>query len=72
MASTFSVLRYWWVEVVSCVLALIALVAIVATVGVYNGRPLPNWPHPISINSMISIFTAIFRAALVMPIAEGK
>ncbi|KAF6829451.1 hypothetical protein CMUS01_08161 [Colletotrichum musicola] len=35
------------------------------------GRPLPAWPSLISINSLIAIFTALFKASLIFPVAEG-
>ncbi|KAL0765067.1 hypothetical protein CaCOL14_012326 [Colletotrichum acutatum] len=62
----------WWVEMFSSVLALECISAIVIILSVYRGQPLPNWPKLISINSFIAVFTAVFKAALILPVAEGK
>ncbi|KAK1715508.1 uncharacterized protein BDZ83DRAFT_588081 [Colletotrichum acutatum] len=61
----------WWVEMFSSVLALECISAIVIILSVYRGQPLPNWPKLISINSFIAVFTAVFKAALILPVAEG-
>ncbi len=61
----------WLTEILSCVLALAALAAIVITLATHQDRTLPRWPSLISINSLIAIFTAIFKAAMLLPIAEG-
>ncbi|KAK1522759.1 hypothetical protein CPAR01_14302 [Colletotrichum paranaense] len=61
----------WWVEMFSSVLALECISAIVIILSVYRGQPLPNWPKLISINSLIAVFTAVFKAALILPVAEG-
>lgn len=66
------VLRYpWLLEVFSCLVACTALFGIIITLYLHEGRPLPQWPSMISINSLIAIFTAIFKAAILLPIAEG-
>jgi hypothetical protein len=63
--------RPWLPEITSLALACVAFAAIVVTLAIHQGRPLPQWPHLISINSLIAIFNAIFKAALAMPVAEG-
>jgi hypothetical protein len=62
---------FWVWEILSCVLATICLLVIVAVLAVYQDRPLPQWPNYISINSLISIMTAIMKASLMIPVAEG-
>jgi len=61
----------WVWEILSCVLATICLVVIVAILAVHQDRPLPQWPNYISINSLIAIMTAIMKASLMLPVAEG-
>ncbi|KAH6712655.1 hypothetical protein BKA61DRAFT_737007 [Leptodontidium sp. MPI-SDFR-AT-0119] len=61
----------WIWEILSCVLATICLVVIVAILDVHQDRPLPQWPNYISINSLIAIMTAIMKASLMLPVAEG-
>lgn len=62
--------RLWLWEVLSIVIAALALVAIVITLVLHKERPLPKWPSAITINALIAVFTAIFKACLMMPIAE--
>ena len=61
----------WLIEISSFFLATLALAAIFITLAVHSGRPMPQWPKVISINSLIAIFTAVLKAALMMPVAEG-
>jgi Protein of unknown function (DUF3176) len=51
--------------------ALAALAAIVITLSVYSDRPIPNWPHSITINSLIAVYAAILKAAILLPVAES-
>ncbi|KAK7917350.1 hypothetical protein PG985_010958 [Apiospora marii] len=61
---------FWSYETVSFLIALSAFVAIVVILASYNGRRRPNWPALININSLLSVLTAILKAALLFPIAE--
>lgn len=62
----------WKMEILSSVIAALCLAAIIVILYMYQGLPLPQWPNKITINALISVFTAIFKMALTMPIAEGK
>lgn len=62
----------WTTEILSCVIASFCLGAIVTTLCLHQGLPLPQWPLHITINALVSVFTAIFKMALTMPIAEGR
>lgn len=61
----------WSIEIASCFLACAAFSAIVITVAIHQDKPLPQWPRLISVNSLIAIFTALLKAAILMPVAEG-
>ena len=61
----------WLLEILSSFIAALALMAIIVTLAVHQGRPLPQWPHSISINALIAVFTTVFKASLLMPVAEG-
>lgn len=63
--------KRWGLEMSSCLVALISLAATVAILAMYNDRPLPHWPYSITVNSLISLFVTIAKAALLFPIAEG-
>lgn len=61
----------WMAEIWSCVIASACLAAIIGVLSAYQGHPLPQWPLHITINALIAVFTAIFKTALMVPIAEG-
>ena len=61
----------WVLELLSCGMAVVCLIAIIAILAVYQDKPLPNSPDAISINSWVSIFTAVMKAAVMLPVAEG-
>lgn len=63
--------RLWLWEVLSIAVAALSLAAIVITLVLRRDRPLPKWPSAITINALVAVFTAIFKACLMMPIAEG-
>lgn len=63
--------RLWIWELLSITVAVLALVAIVITLALHKDRPLPKWPSAITINALVAVFTAVFKACLMMPIAEG-
>jgi hypothetical protein len=71
-SSSPSVLRDWWLEILCCFLVIGASLAIVATVYPYRDRPLPQWPYSLSINSLISIYVVILKAAMLLVLAQGK
>lgn len=62
----------WAMEILSCVIASLCLAAIFGILFTHQGLPLPQWPLNITINALISVFTAIFKMALMVPIAEGE
>ncbi|KAK7545674.1 hypothetical protein IWX49DRAFT_333960 [Phyllosticta citricarpa] len=62
---------FWTLEILSCVLAVLVLGTLAAILYIYDGQPQPKWPHHIGLNSVISIFTAAFKALLLKPVVEG-
>ncbi|KAF0319378.1 hypothetical protein GQ607_013346 [Colletotrichum asianum] len=61
----------WTKELLSSLLALGCIIGSVVVLFIYRENPLPKWPKLISINTLLAVFTAIFKASLVFPIAEG-
>jgi hypothetical protein len=64
--------RVWRWEVISCLLSICSFIAIVAILASRDGQPIPHWPRLVTVNSLISSFTVVFKAALLLPVAEGK
>lgn len=61
----------WLMEILSFVVSLVALAVIIAILATHQDKSLPQWPTLISINSLVSIFTSILKAAMLLPVAEG-
>jgi len=61
----------WAIEILSPIVACVALATIFITLALHRNKPLPKWPNSMSVNSLISVFTAIMKAALMLPVAEG-
>ena len=68
---SIGLLQEWWLEILRVLLALAALFAILATVYPYNGHPLPEWPYGLSINSLISIYIVMLKAAMLLVVTQG-
>jgi Protein of unknown function (DUF3176) len=67
----FEFLGIWWLELLCCVLFVGALVAVIVTIRPYEGRPLPQWPYHLTINTLISVYIVILKAAMLLVAAEG-
>jgi hypothetical protein len=61
----------WTTETCSYIIAILALGGLVATLLVHQGKPLPQWPQLVTINSIISIFSLLMRACVGVVLAEG-
>ncbi|KAJ6779562.1 hypothetical protein PWT90_10014 [Aphanocladium album] len=60
-----SLLRYWVWEFASLFLAGASILAICFVLTFYNGRPLPEWPYGLSINTLLSVLSTVLRACLI-------
>lgn len=62
----------WWTwELCAILTSLISLAAIVLVLLLHEGRPLPDWPWSITINSLVSIFATIMSGTMLVPVAAG-
>ena len=70
--SAYDFINEWWLwEFLGWFISLIAMVALVMILNKYNGRALPEWPRNISLNSVMSLFTTVFKSTLLIPVVEG-
>lgn len=66
------ILSRWWIyEVLACLSSLTSFFAIIGVLKLYEGRPQPDWPWDFTINSVVSLFTTLMKAALLAAIAVG-
>ena len=67
----YGVFRNWWLESLACLVFLVALTAIVATLYPHQDQPLPQWPYSLSINTLVAVYVAILKGAILLVTAEG-
>lgn len=67
----FALGTVWASEIASITFALIMLAAIVILLASRKDKPLPNWPSLLGINSLVAIFSSIFKVTLLYPIVQG-
>ncbi|RWA11777.1 hypothetical protein EKO27_g3339 [Xylaria grammica] len=60
-----TVISDWRLEVASCLVAFISLLATIVTLFPHANNPLPQWPFHVSINTLLSIYTVVFKATLI-------
>ena len=68
---TLEVFSIWWLEMVCCAIFTGAFLAILTTIYSFEGRPLPEWPYHLTINTLIAIYVVILKAALLLVTAQG-
>lgn len=54
----------WEWEFAACLLLLATPIIIFSTLYPHDGQPLPQWPFKISINSLLSVYALVFKAAM--------
>ena len=67
----YNFLRHWWLETGACFISLGAIVAVVATLYPHQGKPLPQWPYNLSVNTILSIYMTILKGTVLTVTAEG-
>ena len=65
------VYKNWWMEIGTCCLFLMALVAITVTLHPHQGKPLPQWPYRLSVNTLISIYVVVLKGTVLLVAAAG-
>lgn len=64
-------IRCWIWEILALLVSILALMMIVLILYLFQGRSLLDWPCPITINSLIAIFSTVMKAALSVPVAAS-
>ena len=71
-ASVSELLRWWHIEVLSCIVLLGVLVALIITVAQQEGKPVSTWRLGLNINGLIAIFSIIIKATSALILSEGQ
>jgi len=64
-------LYLWSLEISSSVAALAALVAIIVVLIEFDNRPLPDWPHNITLNTVVSLLQQVLNLGLTIVVGES-
>jgi hypothetical protein len=64
--------KSWTTEICSYFVAILLLDGLIATLSSHQSKPLPQWPHLVTINSIISLFPLIMRVCVGVVLAEGR
>lgn len=67
-----TLLKTWWVDLLSLVTAIAALAATVAILAKFNEKVQPAWPFAINLNTLIAIVSTLLRACMAVVAEEGK
>lgn len=62
---------WWFMEILSCLVSLLSLIVIIIILRVYDNQPSSKWPHSITLNSLLALFTTLAQAGLIMPVSEA-
>lgn len=63
---------WWWWELFSCLVSICCCAAIVGVLLYYDGKPQPQYLVPgVTLNAYISVFAAVAKAALILPVSEA-
>jgi len=61
----------FWAEAGCFLLSVGSFSSVIAILSLWQNQPLSRWSLPVSINAIVSVLSAIFKASLVMPVSEG-
>ncbi|KAK3996636.1 hypothetical protein QBC44DRAFT_317245 [Cladorrhinum sp. PSN332] len=65
-----NLLQVWWLEGLACLLVVSMLAAVVATIRPYEGKPLPQLPYNLSINTLVAIYFVTLKSALAFVLSQ--
>ena len=61
----------WLYEISSLALSVLAVITLICVLRAYENRPNPQWRLGISLNTVVSILSTVFRASLMLPVAHA-
>ena len=71
-ATTFSALRWWYLEILSIIVAVACVCALVVVLSIFDGKPQDSWlGGDLTINGLVAILATICRTCLMFAVAAG-
>lgn len=61
----------WLFEIIATCIALALLIAVTVILGTHNGQPNPEWSGGITLNTVVSFGSMLFRISLMVPVASS-
>lgn len=61
----------WWSELFCTIISAASFVAMIVVLHAYFDQPMSHWKFTISLNSVIAILAAVFKASLAVLLTEG-
>jgi Protein of unknown function (DUF3176) len=58
----------WAMEYMGLTIAILALGSIGAILGIYDGRPLSDWPYSINMNTILSVLATALKGSMLLPV----
>lgn len=66
-----SSIKFWTWEIISLFLTIGLIVAVATILSHFDGRPLPDWPFGINLNTLIALLSTILRTLMLVAVAEA-
>ncbi|CAG9983269.1 unnamed protein product [Clonostachys byssicola] len=63
--------KAWTPEIIWCLLTIGILIAIVAVLRHFDGKPMPQWPMDLTLNTLLAFLATICRSMTIIPLAEA-
>ena len=58
----------WAMEYTGLAIAILSLGSIGAILGIYNGRPLSDWPYGINMSTILSVLATVLKGSMLLPV----
>ncbi|KAJ5666329.1 uncharacterized protein N7477_008777 [Penicillium maclennaniae] len=63
--------QVWTLGILACLTSIVFLVAIVAVLFNFDGKPMPDWPHGITLNTLVSVLSTVMKATMAFVLTES-
>ncbi|PVH92340.1 hypothetical protein DM02DRAFT_700264 [Periconia macrospinosa] len=62
--------RSWKWELLACCVSIITFVFTIVFLRSFDGKPQPEWPYGITLNSAMSLFSIVIKSLILVPVVE--